>query len=189
MNHDIVSKLLRQVIYTSYSGFLCKVVVFPFSPAYLHKHILYLQVLCEVSSSVILSCRVILQPKMLLQRNLTELPCSTSLRPCSILYRCLCPSMVLTRYQCWLVYLLSHLIRDTLSSHTALSQRHRVSEKACCNVKRKLTFVEFTQTDQEWRKKKRVRMRRGGGGQKGEKDDFLSWQPVNRLMGVRFAMS
>lgn len=85
--------------------------------------------------------------------------------------------------------LLSHPIRDTLSSHTALSQRHRVSEKACCNVKRKLTFVEFTQTDQEWRKKKRVRMRRRGGGWKGEKDGFLSWQPVNRLMGVRFAMS
>lgn len=50
---------------------------------------------------------------------------------------------------CLVVYLHLHLIRDTLNSHNALSQCHQVSEKAHCNVKRKLPLVEFTQTDQK----------------------------------------
>lgn len=32
-------------------------------------------------------------------------------------------------------------------------------------------------------------MRRGSAGEKGEREDFLCWQPVNRLMGERLAMS
>ncbi|KAF3690149.1 Protein FAM19A2 Chemokine-like protein TAFA-2 Precursor [Channa argus] len=37
-------------------------------------------------------------------------------------------------------------VKDTLCSHTALSQCPRVSEKACSNLKRKLSFAEVAQT-------------------------------------------
>jgi len=39
---------------------------------------------------------------------------------------------------------------------TALSQCPRVSERACCNLKRKLSFVRLTQTDQRKGEKRRA---------------------------------
>lgn len=81
------------------------------------------------------------------------------------------------------VYLHLHLIRDTLNSHNALSQRHQVSEKARCNVKRKLPLVGIysNRSDVEEEKSRKVSVKRGGGW--GEKYNFLHRQPVNRLMG------
>lgn len=68
-------------------------------------------------------------------------------------------------------------------------------ERACCNLKRKLSFVEFypKQTKKVGGEEEKGvsgrALRQGQLIERWKKYDFLSWQPVNRLMEVRFAMS
>lgn len=72
--------------------------------------------------------------------------------------------------------LLSHLIRDALGSHIALSRWHRVSGKATCNAKRKLLFSSFFFFHfAKLRRAKRGelprrRRRREWGGREGERE-------------------